>query len=384
MGARDVAVRVVFGALLLVAALLVIGQVIGQPVLLSYVETGSMRPQLQPGDGFVAIPAAVAGPVHVGDVVTYDAVNLNDGNLITHRVVDRTDEGYVTRGDANPVTDQDAGEPPVKRAQIKAKALQVGGRIAVVPRLGVVVIVAREATSAVQQRLAIVFGTRSLLGTQGFSYILFVGGLALYAVSSALERGDGERDRSRRTTRSDGRVSGTRVIVVLTAFLVIALTLSMVVPSGPHEFDVVSSQTDAPGPNVIRRGTSETLAYRVPSNGPIPVVAFLEPEGRGIVPDEREVYVPPNAVRTVPVTLTAPGRTGYYRRYLVEHRYLAVLPRETIRTLYRVHPWLPVVVIDALFAVGFAALGLGLVGDRPIRVRAPEGSGLAALQRWLR
>jgi hypothetical protein len=36
---------------------------------LTYVETGSMEPTLEPGDGFVAIPAELAGPIDEGDVI---------------------------------------------------------------------------------------------------------------------------------------------------------------------------------------------------------------------------------------------------------------------------------------------------------------------------
>jgi len=43
-------------AAVLVVASLIVGQYLGQPVLLSYVETGSMQPVLSPGDGFIAIP----------------------------------------------------------------------------------------------------------------------------------------------------------------------------------------------------------------------------------------------------------------------------------------------------------------------------------------
>ncbi|MFB6374003.1 MAG: hypothetical protein ABEN55_13025, partial [Bradymonadaceae bacterium] len=44
-----------------------------------------------------------------------------------------------------------------------------------------------------------------------------------------------------------------------------------------REFGVVSSSTDAPGPGVIKSGGSESFTYRVPSNGILPVVVFLEP-----------------------------------------------------------------------------------------------------------
>jgi len=57
---REIAGQV--GTVVLVAVLvsLVIGQALGQPVLLAYVESGSMEPTIDEGDGFVAIPSVVA------------------------------------------------------------------------------------------------------------------------------------------------------------------------------------------------------------------------------------------------------------------------------------------------------------------------------------
>jgi signal peptidase len=48
-------------ALVILVFSLVLGVVLGQPVLLSYVETGSMEPTLNPGDRFVAVTTADAG-----------------------------------------------------------------------------------------------------------------------------------------------------------------------------------------------------------------------------------------------------------------------------------------------------------------------------------
>jgi len=98
----DVAVKL---ALAVFLVSMVLGQVLGQPVLLGFVTSESMEPTLETGDGFVAVPAALTGPVEEGDVVTFRAEEIQGGGLTTHRVVDETDRGYITRGDANPFTD---------------------------------------------------------------------------------------------------------------------------------------------------------------------------------------------------------------------------------------------------------------------------------------
>jgi signal peptidase len=59
--------------LALVAVSLVASSILCQPILSSYVETGSTEPTLEPGDGFVAIPAELPGPINDGDVIVFEA-----------------------------------------------------------------------------------------------------------------------------------------------------------------------------------------------------------------------------------------------------------------------------------------------------------------------
>lgn len=384
MDGRQALIRGIELTIVTMVVLLLVGQVIGQPVLLSFVQTGSMEPALRPGDGFVAIPAAVAGPVEEGDVIVFDADQLNGGGLVTHRVVDLTDDGrYITKGDANPFTDQDGREPPVQDAQVVAKALQVGGDVVVIPYLGAVVIAAQDTLSGLQTTLARTFRTRALLGTQGLAYLLFAVGLLAYFASLLADSSASTR-RRRRTDREADVMDAKVVIVSLALLLVLVTSASMVFSGGTHEFEVISSSSDAPGHRVIPRGTSETVEFSVPSNGVLPVVVFLEPGGEGIEVEPTELAVASNGKETATITLSAPQQTGRYVYFLTERRYLAVLPTDTIRALYGVHPWLPILAIDALFAVGFSGLAAALIGTGKIRMRPPRRSWWSRVQQWFR
>lgn len=53
----------------------------------------------------------------VGDVVMYDAGN----HPVTHRIIEKTDDTYITKGDANNVADKE----PVKNEQIAGKVVFV-------------------------------------------------------------------------------------------------------------------------------------------------------------------------------------------------------------------------------------------------------------------
>ncbi|WP_137284859.1 signal peptidase I [Halorussus salinisoli] len=368
---------------IVVVTSLVVGQTLGYPILLGYVETGSMSPTMEPGDGFVAVPHQIAGPVEEGDVVVFEAERLHGGGLTTHRVVDATDRGYVTKGDANPFPDQDGKEPPVKRAQVVAKALQVNGHVVVIPRLGAGVETVQNALVTVQRRMARLFGVESLLGAQGVAYLLLGASVVAYAVETLREEGRDDRRRDR--SRTDG-YDARLVLGVLALVLVATATASMVIPAGTQKFGVVSAESDAPGPRIIETGTAENLTYRVPNGGLVPVVVFLDPASEGVDVAPRETQVGSRTTVNATVTLSAPPETGYYRRFLVERRYLAVLPRSTIGALYRVHPWAPIVAIDLLLGGGFYLVGRAVVGTGRIRVRSRDRptSTLARLRRSLR
>lgn len=63
--------------------------------------TNSMKPEINAGD-MIFIRDKKASAVKKGDIITF---RLSDENLITHRVVSITDEGYLTKGDNNNVKD---------------------------------------------------------------------------------------------------------------------------------------------------------------------------------------------------------------------------------------------------------------------------------------
>jgi len=121
-------------AVLLVAFVLL--STLGQVAPISYVNSGSMTPALSTGDGFVAVPSVLADAPEPGDVVVYRSKSIEAGGLVTHRIVERTDGGFVTQGDANPITDQQAGEPPVPHDRIVAQVATVDGHVLALPNVG--------------------------------------------------------------------------------------------------------------------------------------------------------------------------------------------------------------------------------------------------------
>lgn len=386
MNGRRIAGLVASGLLALFVVSMAAGMVLGQPVLLGYVETGSMSPTLEPGDGFVAIPSVLAGSVEEGDVVVFEAERVNGGRLTTHRVVGEREGGFVTRGDANVVTDQDNGEPPVRRDQVVAEALQIGDWVVVLPKLGLVVAPVQAFVGSLTAAVSGVVAPGSFGGSQSLAYAIFLVGVVAYIASVVAERREGTRHVRGSPSRDDGAVDARYVVLVGTMAVLALVTGAMVATGGPHEYDVISAETDSARPYVVQHGTTENVTYRVPSYGLVPATVVLEPASENVAVEPAAAYVPAGGTVNASVALTAPPETGHYPQSLVEHRYIGVLPVGTVVALHAIHPWLPVVIIDGLLGLGLILLGFTLVGERRIRLdsRSRTPPLRQRLRQWFR
>lgn len=345
-------------------ALVVVGGAVGQPVLLSYVVTDSMEPTLSPGDGFIAVPSSVTDEPEEGDVVVYRAqTGEHAGELVTHRVVGETQRGYVTRGDANPFTDQGSGEPPVTERRIVAQALQVDGELVVLPALGAVFMSAGDAATTVAEWLGIGGGIGGGVGLLVFGIGAVLYGLAL---STPNDRGR-KRERAR---ERDKVVTAEQVVLGIALLVVLPATATMVAPAGSHSFAVVSSHTDSAQGTAIPAGTEADRTMELRNTGMLPVTVFLDPMTRGAEPAASRYRVAPGETVDATVRLSAPEETGYYVRIVRESRYLPVLPIPVIAGLHAIHPWLAILVIDAVLAGAAGLLTLAVLGRTQIRMRS--------------
>lgn len=62
--------------------------------------SGSMEPEFYPGD-IVIVKNKNKTELKVDDIVTF----VDDGDIVTHRIMKETEEGYITKGDNNEVED---------------------------------------------------------------------------------------------------------------------------------------------------------------------------------------------------------------------------------------------------------------------------------------
>jgi len=365
--------------LILAVGAMLFGQAAGQPVLLGYVETGSMEPTMEPGDGFVAVPSAIAGPPQEGDVVVFVAEELQGGGLTTHRIVGETEGGYITRGDANPFTDQSGAEPPVTEEQIVAEALQINGQVVVIPNLGSGVVGFQEWLTSAWAAI----GVGALLSGGGSAQSLVLLGIGIIAVGFVVDAFTGDRGTSRRSRRRSNYIKTSTFLLVLALVVLAPATASMMIPSGTTSFDIVSSESPNENPLVIGVGEEATVEYRVANDGFIPVLTVIEPRSPSLSVSRSSFIVSGRSEEVTTLRIRAPDATGSYTRSISEWRYLPILPRSVILALHAIHPVVAVLVIDLVLLTVAVTAGLIAVGVGPIRMRS-TGRNITLVQQLKR
>lgn len=354
---------VITAVLVVIILALLVGVLLGQPMLI-FVETDSMEPTLAPNDGFVAIPQMFAGEIEEGDVVLFEAQEVGGGGLTTHRVEAVTDEGYITKGDANPFTDQDGGEPIVAEGQIRSVGIQIGGDLLVIPQIGVAVETVSGLAERITDPMADVLGIDAPDG-QLAGVIILGAGLVLMIFTFFTDQGAAVRSRVR---KRKGLLQNIFVVIaILTLVVIIPMNVSMLMPSGVYSFEIVSSASPSETPGVIEAGGSEDVTYIMQNSGHIPMVVFLQPAGPGVEVMDGQHVVPRSSTVETQVRMHAPEETGPHLRLVEENRYLMVLPPSLIAALHEIHPIVAIGVINiwvALLVTLLTVTTLGTDRDR--------------------
>lgn len=350
---------------------LLAGVVLGQPVLLSFVETDSMEPTIDAGDGFVAVPTAVGGEPTTGDIVVFEAETIEGGGLTTHRIVDETGGGYVTRGDANPFTDQDGGEPPVTDGQIVATVPQAGDSPLVIPFLGTAIQTVQGAVGAVVSPVVGALGLdRVGDGTIGTG--LFGAGLVLLIVSFVFEWRSDDRDRSRgrrQSTTSSDRFD-TRLLAVLLVLVVLVPANAAMLLVGDTTEVTVDGEAVAEAEEVTP-GDPIEADINVRNSGLITVLTILEPTGEteGVSLEPTELAVPSGGAGTATATVPAPPSDVDRTVRAEQHRYLLLMPEGVLTDLHNRNPLLALGALNGFIGIAVAGTVWGLFGFGRIRER---------------
>jgi signal peptidase len=256
-----------------------------------------------------------------------------------------TDEGYLTEGEKNDVTDQESGYDHVQDSDIVGKALAVGGSVVTVPGVG-------KAHGFVEDNLGIVAVVAVLLALL------------------PLVVGSGTEDPLSKDVVRVGEVVGP-----LLAVSSVLLLAAVVVSTDAHSIDYVATEHAAEGSRALTVGEPATRTVFLRGSNPWFLHRFVSVEGAEL----QAASINRTSV-LVTVDVPPPESTGVHTKKVRVHGYPATLPRSVLGRLHGTSPLAAAVgsvavVLSSTYAVARTVL------DRNRPVRAVERRTLDRLLR---
>lgn len=316
---------------------IIVGGLFGRPVLLAAVPTGSMAPALAPGDVIPVVPLWGRSP-EVGAVIVFKTEQ--DEHWIVHRVAGgSSQQGYVTRGDANREVDPNLVFP----RHIAGTVPQIRGIPARVPRLGALSLERTPLSSPIAAVLALLAGL-----------VLLLTDIRLRARHLLW------RSPWRETTRTSLRRSlpGVYATLALLLFLTTLLTTWSMASRQTGRLRVVeSASVRVYERDLIIAGRSRRESVVLENPSVIPLIYALASNSQQARWELEWLLLPPRTEQEVGLILSG-ERPGEYMVELSQAIYLPVLPTAALGLIARVHQLLPAIATALLSAMLPLAAGL--------------------------
>lgn len=311
------------GVLLLVLALTGIVLVVA-PVQLLYASSGSMEPTISEGDIYVIIES---DSVERGDIVAFDSGQFNE--YVTHRVVDRTESGYITQGDANPSTDQAAGHPPVRDSNIIGTVVEVGQTPLIIPGLGSIV-------EIIQSNIELV-----VIGLVGY-----------LVIPELVSSPGGHRDKKRQVTYAKSLMNPLFVVAFVACLGLIF------VGSSVHEVTYVATAGSTTAPHTVPVGESVTRTLSLDTYTAPFVATVVDAQGFEILEQTTR-----DSETQLSIRIPSREPTGPIDGRVQINAYPATLPDGILTQLDEIH-WI-VAAVGSMLPIFIPSLALYLLYIHP-------------------
>jgi signal peptidase I len=307
---------------------IIMGGLLGRPILLASVPTGSMVPVFNPGD-IIAVSPYLGGDLRSGQIVVFRTER--DRTWIVHRIIGGDREtGFTTQGDANPLPDPNTVYPK----HVVGVVPQVGEAALRVPRLGLLSLERGPLSNPLVTGLALIIG--------------------LYLMASDARAG---LDLFRRGARS-GRIPRPgpkpRVVMALyvgltlSVFLISLMTMWSLSSTREGAFRVVASR-DSTFTVKDQLALGETREQVITLKNPslIPLIVGMDANTPGLSFAPSWTVLWPNSQLDVTVRITG-FELGSHQFHMRQSVFLPLLPPALLEGLSAVNWYLPLYLVALL------------------------------------
>lgn len=320
-----------FGLWTLVAIAIVVGLQFVLPVHFAYATSDSMAPTIDDGDAYLVIESAT---IERGDIITFRSAGQDD--YVTHRVVQQTEDGFITQGDANPTTDQAAGTEPVSPRAVIGVVATVNGEPVSAPGIGPL--------------LAFIDSHR---------FLVFLGAIGVVIADLVGDFMPSNRPKRRALYR----IGDIAQPLIIGAF---GLSLLFIGMSGTvYDATYVASTENTGAEQTIPVGEAATRTMTVDSAESPLTTVIMDADGMEIIDRTRD-----GSAMKLTLLIPAQDSIGPHETRIGFHRYPSTLPAGVLTALHDIH-WL-VAAFGSLFPIfGPIIAGYLLVydGRAPIRTK---------------
>jgi len=302
--------------------ILIVGSIIlshfsGDPVFVSYTMSDSMEPTIGSGDMFFIVPQQLHTPVK-NDILIFK--NPENGLFIVHRIIDKSEEGYITKGDNSIFFDQQADTPVIKDSDVIGTVLSPLGRNIIIPNAGKML---SNISFAVNQW-----------------YLYMVAALILFGSLSF-------RKSSRFRKRVKPQIKIRHVLVVCTVIVIIWSTLMLVLSAQNYKNTYVTNNRPFDESEIAPGQTFEDT-YIIKSIGFFPTIVFISPDSDNLELDTDKVQLSWGDTYEGKMTIKAPESSGRFITEINTQSYPLFMPSDVIESLYKIHMAMPIIIIEMI------------------------------------
>lgn len=325
------------GIAALAAIVVLVGVQLFLPVHVAFATSDSMAPVIDEGDAYLVVSS---GTIERGDIITFRSPVQDQ--YVTHRVVRQTSAGYITKGDANPTTDQSAGTPPVPASAVLGEVVTIYGQPVTAPTIGPIL---------------------GLLGAHRLLVFAVAAGILTLDLATSRWASSGPKVR-------DLPSMGDLVHPLLIGTFLICVVL--VATSGTvHDITYVATAEETGASQTIPVGESVTRTVTIQTASTPLSVLYLDTDGVEIEDRTR-------TGTTLELTVRVPAQEalGPHRATIGTYWYPRTLPRAVLASLHEIH-WLAAAIGSVVPIFGVIAVVYGVLFDSktPLRIR-PKRRGM--------